>query len=262
MKSKKLLISLAVVAVVVVIIVLLAAVFTVQEVTVVYHKFDGSEDVAPIDGVISDDIKAQYKNRSIVLLSKDNLLADINEQYPQWHAFAVVKNFPNLVEIHFVKRTAVVKFSNSNGQPVYLDSFGYVTETPTEGTVIDITTAFNIKDEAQNVVGKPFKFESKESNARLSYVLDSILATWQCYVDVNDMSQVLGADNVFTFDNEGSLVIRMRTGGSIVVKSPESNLKKRVIDAYGVYFNEYVNLQGDDWVITVQKNGRITTPSN
>lgn len=260
MKSKKLLISLAVVAVVVVIVVVLSAVFTVQDVEVVYHKFDGSEDAAPTDGVARDEITAKYKGKSIVLLSKTDLLETVNGMYPQWHAFAVVKNFPNIVTVHFIKRTTVVKFSNSKGQTVYLDSFGYVTEAPTEGSVIDITSAFNSKDEASNAADSPFRFESEESNARLNYILETILATWQCYVEIPDLPQVLGEENVFTFDGDGSMIIHMRSGGSIVVKSPATNLTKRIIAAYGVYYNNGVNLQGVE--ITVHENGRITTPSN
>ena len=261
-KSRKLLISLAVVAVVVVIIVVLSAVLTVKKIVPVYHGFDGSEIIAPEGALAPDDLLSSYKGKSIVFLSKTNLMAELNTKYTRWHAFAVVKDFPNVVEIHFVRRTAIACFQLSTGAPVYVDCFGYVTEPSTN--VIDITSAFNsrdVKEGDQNAVGTKFSFASDESNTRLGYILDSILATWQCWVEIGDVGQVLGETNVFTFNEEGSLVIHPRLNGYSVVQSPEVDLANRIIKAYSVYYNSDLNLHSDDITITVYKNGRISTPS-
>ncbi len=263
MKSKKLLISLVVVAVVVVIIVVLAAVLTVKKVDIVFHDFDGSQIKAPDDlnGLQPKKILSDYKGKSIVFLSKSKLMTELNEKYPKWHAFAVVKNFPNEVEIHFVERTAVAKFYSGN-EMVYVDCFGYITETPENVNVMDITSAFNSTEAADaKRAGIPFVFSSNESNNRLGYVLEAIRATWQCMVDVPDMVQTLGGEGVFTFDKDNSLVIKPHLKGKIVVQSPETNLSSRLIKAYSVYYNDQIDVQDDSFTVTVYKNGRITTPS-
>ena len=254
MKSKRLLISLTVVALVVVIIVVLAALLTVKVVHPVYHGFDGTQIEAPSDGWAKDEIEANYKGKSIVFLSKTNLMSELNQKNHLWHAFAVVKQFPNIIEIHFVRM--------SSGGMVYIDCFGYVMDKPEQDSVIDITSAFKSTDVEQNVVGQPLVFQSPESNNRLSYVLEAIEATWQCMVEVSDMTQVLGENSVFQFDEDGNLIVMPTLKGKIVVHSPETDLGTRLIKAYSVYYNEWVRLQDDSITITVYKNGRITTPSN
>ena len=261
MKNKKLLISLAVVAVVVVIVVVLSAVLTVQKVTVVYHSIDGTESLAPDDALNTSDILSTCKGKSIVVLSKTNFLAEFNRKYTEWHAFAVVRNYPNRLEIHVVRRTAIAKFRDANGKQVYIDMFGYATEPSTE-TVIDISSAFKSSpDLVKNNVGELIEFESEENNLHLSLVLESIIAKWMCYVDYEEMPQVLGEENVFTFEENGDLRIHIRLGGYILVQSPTVELiQSSLKDAYEVYNNTSMDLHRDECVITVHSNGKITTP--
>lgn len=263
MKSKKLLISLTVVAALVIVIIVLVAVLTVQKVYLVYHGFDGHEITPPTsDGISTDDILSAYRGKNIVFLSKANLLDELNKNpdYKGWHFFAVVKHFPNEVEIHVVKRTAVAKLLTSTDGYVYVDCFGYITEKP-EQEVIDITSAFQVKDTVQNDLGK-LDFASEQSDARLQYVLAAIRATWQCMVDIPDMVQVLGESDVFQFDSsDENMTIKPKLGGKIVVQSPEVDFESRLIKAYGVYYNNRLNIQDDNYTVTVYKNGRITTPS-
>ncbi len=266
MKSKKLLISLTVVALVVVVIVVLAAVLTVQNIEPVYHGIDGNPIRIPSDGWARDELEASYKGKSIVFLSKSNLMSEVNLKNHVWHAFAVVKHFPNVVEIHFVRRTAVAKFMSTSGY-VYVDCFGYAMDKPEQDNVMDITSAFEYTDLLQNEVGKPVLFQSSDngersdSNARLGYVLGAIEATWQCMVEFSDMTQVLGESSVFGFNEDGDLVITPYMKGKIVVQSPEVDLGARLIKAYSVYYNDQIKLHDDNYTITVYKNGRITTPS-
>ena len=124
MKSKKLLVLIAILAAVVVVIVVFASVFSVKDVVVVYHNFDGSLAPTPEEGAISDDEMAELAmGKGIVFLSKNKLLSQANGSFKDWHAFAVVKNFPNVVEVHVVKRTAMLKIDIA-GEEVYIDSFG------------------------------------------------------------------------------------------------------------------------------------------
>ena len=265
MKSKKLLVSLAIVAVVVVIIVVMASAFSVRRVEISYHLFNGNLTTVPESGgVPTEVIEGIAKGKSTVFLSKTNLLTQLNAKlkadYPQWHAFAVVKSFPNILEIHLVKRTAIAKLIlSTTAETVYLDSFGCVTEAP-DYDCIDITSAFNATDPAEPAADGSFRFDSAESNARLGCVLEAILATWQCYVEIDEMSIVLKPANAFKFDQDGSMLIYPHLGGTIKILSPETDLSARLQKAYGVYYNSDVNLQSDDWVITVLKNGRIKTP--
>ena len=265
MKSKKLLVSLAIVAVVVVIIVVMASVFSVRHVDFSYHNFEGRLTVAPDGGIPVEAIERIARGKSTIFLSKTNFLNEVNAklkaEYPEWHAFAVVKSFPNILEIHLVKRTAIAKFATS-GEIVYLDSFGCkVNNVSDDVQCLDITSAFAnpVDPAAEQPKDGTFKFASEENNARLSYVLQAILATWQCYVEIDEMDEVLLATNAFEFE-DGSMIIHPRTGGTIRLLSPETDLSVRLQKAYGVYYNSNVNLQGDDWEITVYKNGRIKTP--
>ncbi len=263
MKSKKLLIALTVIAVIIVIIVVLAAILTVKKVAIVYHGFDGAQVSAPDSGISSDEILSKYKGKSIIFLSKSKLMSELNVAYDSWHAFAVIKHFPNELEIHFVARTAIAKFS-AGGQMYYVDSFGYAAPAPAVGDVIDISSAFQGQglEAKSSAIGTPFEFESSVSNVRLRYVLDSILATWQCLVDIDNMQSVLGdGGNVFTFDEDENLVISPKTGGRIIVQSPETDLSERLIKAYGVYYNGTLNVQEDSYTVTVYKNGTVTTSS-
>ena len=185
MKNKKLLVSLVIVAVIVVIVVVMAAVCTVRDnVYFSYHKFDGNLTSAPNpqDGVPTKVIEEFAKGKSVVFLSKTNLLTQINAklraEYPQWYAFAEEKSFPNILNVHLVKVTAIAKLTTSGGV-IFLDSFGNrVTEIP-DYNCIDITSAIEATTVVETQDGW-LKFESRERNERLQYVLQPILATWQC----------------------------------------------------------------------------------
>lgn len=264
MKSKKLLVLIAIVAVVIVLIVVLSAVFSVKSadnVRLVYHSFDGKQMLAPDEGAIdADSVFQLVKGKSLVFLSKTKLLNQINTTFTDWHAYAVVKNFPNIVEIHVVRCTAMLKI-DVNGKEVYVDCFGYVMNEPENGRVIDVTSAFKGTDVSTLRAGEAIKFSVEENNVRLKYVLEALLATWQCNVEPSDLAALLGDVNVFSFDEDSNMIITPASGGTIKVLSPQTNLTKRLIDAYGVYYNEYANLQSDEWVITVHEDGRITTPN-
>lgn len=253
MKSKKLLIAVAVIVVVISVVVVMASVFTVRDVELTYHAFDGSKISNPENGLKPDEISALVKGKSIVFLSKTDFLTTLNDQYIGWHAFAVVKNFPNVVEVHLVKRTAVARLSTSEGF-IYVDCFGYVM-ADADNDVIDISSAFDTKDVAKARPGEPIEFQVAENNNRLKCVLNAILATWQCKVEVADIPQILGSIDVFTFDSEGNLIIRPKQGGTIKVNEPEQNLSERLKSAYGVYYNTSLNMQDDNWEIIVPKNG-------
>ena len=264
MKSKKLLILIASIAAVVVVICILAAVFSIKNadsIQLVYHDFDGKTLAAPDEGGIApDDVLKFVKGKSAVFLSKTKLLNQVNVAFTNWHAFAVVKNFPNTVEIHLVKCTAMLKI-DVNGKEVYVDCFGYVMNAPENGRVIDATSAFKGTDAQNMTVGEEFKFDVAENNVRLKYVLEALLATWQCNVDTDNLAALLGDVNVFSFDDDGAMLIKPASGGTIRVLSPQTNLTQRLINAYGVYYNEYADLQDDSWVITVREDGTITTPN-
>ena len=261
MKSKKLLVLIASIAAVIVVIVVLAAVFAVSQVELVYHDFDGKQITAPDEnGIDSNEIAKLAKGKSTVFLSKIKLLDQINTIYTDWHAFAVVKNFPNNVEIHLVKRTAILKI-DVNGKEVYLDSFGYVTNPPDSGRYVDATSAFKGTDAKTLQVGAKFEFSVEENNSRLNFVLEALIATWQCKVDIPNLPAILAEQNVFNFDEDGNLLITPSSGGTIKILAPEKKLSERLIKAYGVYYNEYSDLQNGDWTITVHGDGRITTPN-
>lgn len=260
LKSKKLIILIAVVVAIIAVIAILASVFSVRQVSPVFHNFDGSETLPADDAPTADAVLKLSKGKSIFFLSKDKLLNDLNAQFPEWHAFAVVKNFPNILDVHFVKRQAAVKI-DIGGNTVYVDSFGYVVEQPSEGNCVDISSVFEHRDTTLNEVGKKLQFTDANNNQRLSIVLEAIITSWRCNIELNEMPIVLGEENVFTFDGNGSLIVHTRANAQIKVMDPSVDLTKRLLSAYSVYYNEKLNLQQDGVVITVEKNGNIITPN-
>ena len=266
MKSKKLLILIASLAALVVFIVIMVAVFSAGSVVVVYHDFSGARIATPDSGGIApNDVFTFVQGKSTVFLSKTKLLDQVNTTFTDWHAYEIRKHFPNIIEVHVVQCTAMLKI-DVGGQEVYIDCFGYVMNEPASGRVIDVSSAFNGTDAKSQRVGQKFEFAASENNPRLEYVLDALLATWQCYIETPDLAALLGDDNVFHFDDDGNMLITPRSGGTIRILSPgtvvseEATLRQRIIDAYGVYYNKYADMQGDEWVITVRDDGTITSP--
>lgn len=257
MKSRKLIISLAIVAVVVAVIVIMASVFAVKDVTLIPHKFSGIQET-PTEGPSPNDILKFAKGKSILFMSKDKLLNKLNAEYHDWHFFYIVNDFPNIINVHYIKRVAVVKLDIA-GNEVYLDSYGYVTSKPT-WECINISSAFEHRDAVVNESGKEFKFADENNNKSLKIVLEAIVASWRCKIDWQNMTTVLGTSNVFEFDSDGNLLLKTIAGATIKVKSPEHKLTERLIDAYSVYFNDKQNLQQEGKVLIVESNGNIILP--
>lgn len=261
LKSKKLIILIAVLVAVVAVIVILATVFSVRQASPVIHNFDGSLALPPDDAPTASDILKLSGGKSIFFMSKDKLLSELNAKFDGWHAFAVVKNFPNIIDVHFVKRQAALKL-DIGGSTVYVDSFGYVVNQPADASCIDVTSAFNYQSAVVvNEVGKPLQFEYDVNNQRLRIVLEAIIASWQCNIELGDIPVVLGEENVFTFDEYDNFIVHTRAGAQIKIAEPSTNLTKRLLSAYGVYYTEKLNLQQQGVVITVDKNGKISTPN-
>ncbi len=259
MKSKKLLALIIVVALLIVITVVLISVFSVASVRLNFHKFYGAEMTAPDGAPSANEVLKLCKGKNIMFLSKEDLLAKLNKKFPNWHAYEVVKNFPNRVEVHFVENVPVVKMNL--GSVVYLNSFGYVVPAPENGVEpIDITSAILVPSTSKvSEMGKKYEFVTPERNEQLSAVIKSVLALYQCQIDIEDIPEVLGKVDVFTFESDGDLVIRTKAGAQIVVKSPKpnDNLTERLIDAFSVYCNPTQDLQKEGVVITVTADGKI-----
>lgn len=260
LKSKKLIILIAVLVAVVAIIVILATVFSVRHVSLAFHDFDGSLTL-PSDGApTEDDVLKLSSGKSMFFMSKDKLLNDLNAKFPEWHAFAVVKNFPNIIDVHFVERKAAVKV-DIGGNMVYVDSFGYVVNKPDDGDCVDITSAFERRAAQVEEVGKPLQFVEAVNNERLSIILETIITYWRCNVEIGDIPVIFGNESVFTFDENGNFIIHTRAGAQIKVVEPSINLTNRLLSAFSVYYNDKLNLQESGVVITVEKNGNIITPN-
>lgn len=259
-KSKKLIILISVVVVVIAFIVIMASVFAVRKVGLTFHRFEGSQTTEFEDAPTADEVLKLCKGKSIFFMSKDKLLADINKTFPEWHAFAVVDSFPNVVDVHFVKREVLVKV-DVGGNTVYVDSFGYVVDQPTEGNYIDISSALEYRETSVCSLGQKLQFAADESNKRLDIVLEAIITCWRCYTELDEIPVVFGEENVFAFDNDGNFIVHTRAKAQIKVIEPSANLTNRLLKAYSVYFNDTVNLQQEGVVITVEKNGNIITPN-
>lgn len=261
MKSKKLLTLIIAVAVIVVVIIVLASVFSLKTVLPICHNFEGGKVTGIADAPTDEDVLQLYKGKSIIFLSKQKVIDELNSKYPDWHVIGVIKNFPNILEVHFVRRVAVVKV-DVGGSDVYLDSFGYVVDAPTDGSKpLDISSAFQSPSVASvSGNGQKFQFVSEESNKRLALVLESIMALWQCNCDIQNIPTILGKSNVFTFSSDGTMTITTSVGAKIHFVQPESPLTEKFINAFSVYCSDKYDLMREDIEITVWSDGKITTP--
>lgn len=256
MKSKRLLVFIAIVAVILVIMIVLSAVFSIKSAWVVFHRFDGTEISVPQNAPTIKDVLDKTEGKNIIFLSKSETLKSL--QTDDWHAVQVVKTFPNKITVHFIERALAVKIVVS-GQDIYIDSKGNVMPKQDGVTCINVSSAFDLLDVASQELNQPLKFNSEENNQRLQQILQVVMAVWRCKVELPDVSAVLGDTNVFTYE-DGNLVIKMTSGAKLVVNAPSKNLEDRMIKAFSVYFNaNNKNLQQDGVIITVREDGKITT---
>lgn len=265
MKSKKLLILLSIMALVITVIVVFSAVFTIREnnVNVVLHNFQGEEIANSSNAPTKQQVLQYAKGENIIFLSKQNLLTKLNDddELSAWHAFAVVK-FPDAIDVHFVERVAFAKM-DIGGDMVYVDFVGYVMQDPDseqdKGQYLDITSAFDFTSATvQKEVGKPLTFTANTQNTRrLACILDTLKQLWACYVEVDNFAQILGTQDVFTFDEAENMHIKTKVGAEIIIEEPWSNTSQKAYNAFSVYYNEKENLQQDGAIIVVRKDGRI-----
>lgn len=259
MKSKKLLTLIIAVAVLAVIVVVFISVFSVRLVLPVYHNFEGGQMSTTEGAPTSDDVLQFARGKNILFLSKTKIIDQLNEAFPEWHAIGVVKNFPNILEVHFVKRIAVVSVK-INGADVFLDSFGYVVDAPTDGeTRLNVTSAMESPiSVSQNVNGQKLLFTSEINNIRLNCILESIMALWQCECEIEDIPAILGKkENVFTFDSGGVMTITTGVGAKIRIMEPTNTLTDKLIDAFSVYCSPASDLQKAGTVLEVYPDGKV-----
>ncbi len=259
-KSKKLLTLIIAVAVLVVIVVVFISVFSVRLVLPVYHNFDGGQMSSTDGAPTSDDVLQFARGQNILFLSKSKLVEQLNTAFPEWHAIGIVKNFPNILEVHFVKRVAVLMVK-IDGADVYLDSFGYVVDAPSDGEArINVTSAMEAPIlSSQNANGQKLLFTSETNNTRLNCILESIMALWQCECEIEDIPTILGkTDNVFTFDSDGVMTITTGVGAKIRIMEPSNTLTDKLIDAFSVYCDPTSDLQKAGTVLEVYPDGKVT----
>lgn len=257
MKNKKLLLILiAVVAVIIVVVVVMASVFSVKQIDIKYHSLDGGE-IIPSETIDKNEALDLIRGKSIVFLSKNKTLEQFNAKYTSWHAFAVVKNFPNAVDIHVVELAPVAKL-DVNNVSVYVDMFGYVMEVSEGAKCIDITSAFSMREVKTVEAGHKLEFNDSENNARFEQVLQAISATWQCFVDYQDIPSILGSRDVFTYE-ENALVLNTIHGAKIKVQAPQTKLTEKLIQSFSVYYNSKYDLQKAGVIINVSEDGKISS---
>ncbi len=259
MKNKKLLISISVCVALILVVVLFTVLFSVSHCRLVFHNEDGEQIATPTDGPTSNDVLHYAKGANIFFMSKEDLLASLNgdEKFADWHALSVVKSFPNVVEVHLVRRVAVCSLL-VNSQVVYIDTFGYVMSEDPSTPTIDITSAFS--GNMSGIVceaGKKLQFTSSSDNVRLSCILETVSAVWQLKYAFNDIAQLV---DEFSFDSTAdSMTIVTSHGAKIVVAQPTYHLSVRLIKAFSVYQNGGTDMQSPETVIQVTVKGEIYT---
>lgn len=263
MKNKKLLIIIAVVVGVVALFVVLGVTFSVHEADVTFFCSDGSKYIIPqseLNPPSADDVLGLAKGKSVFALNKKQLMGELNKKYHGWTAVGVVIGFPNKINVYFVYSEVCAKVATATAE-VYIDANGNIVEHRDGVNCIDISSAFNSKTVVSTTVGTELNFGNSADNQRLGQVLQAISGMWQLQVDYDQMPEVFGTSGVFTFDDMGDMHIAVKKTATIVIKSPADgeDIASRVIKGFSVYFKADDNLQTSGVVITVTKDGRITT---
>lgn len=255
MKTKKLLTFMIIVVLVIVVAIILGAVFTVKSGDLVFHSEDGSTIATPVDAPASNDVLQPFFGKNIVFLSKQHVLDEINRSYPNYHAIAVVKSFPNRLTVHLVDRVAVYKVGN-----LYVDSFGYIVEEP-QHQVIDVSSSFsNVADVISTRLGTKLQFNNNTANdAKFDLMLQAVNAVWQLNYSYQDIPKLINGFKFEQKENEQTLTITTKTGVDIVVYSPSVDLTTRLHLAFSVYYNEITDVTKQGSVIYVPQKGNITT---
>ena len=255
MKSKKLLTFIIIAVLAIVVAIILGAVFTVKSGDLVFHSEDGKVIATPADAPASNTVLQPFHGKNIVFLPKQEVLDEINRTYPQYHAIAVVKSFPNRLTVHLVDRVAVYKIGN-----LYVDSFGYIVQEPTH-QVIDVSQAFpNAFDVESTAVGTKLKFNNnKKNDDRFALMLQAVNAVWQLKYSYQDIPMLIANFTFEETESEPTMTIVTRTGVKIVVYSPTVDLTSRLHLAFSVYYNEISDVTKEGSVIYVPLKGNITS---
>lgn len=266
MKNKKLLIIIAVVVVVIALIVILAVTFSVRQAEVLFFSQDGSKYIIPdadVGAPSANDVLSFAKGKSVFGLNKTDLMNSLNKKYHNFVAVGVTVGFPNKVTVYFVGSQVCAKIATATTE-VYVDRFGKVAEQKEGVACVDITTAFSSLSVETPTVGMPLTFTNSSDNQRLQEVLTAISSMWRCYVDYSKMPSVFGESGVFKYDTSGNLMISVKNTATIVIKSPSDgmDLSERVIRGLSVYFKSEDNLATSGVIISVSKEGRVTTADN
>ena len=255
MKTKKLLTFIIVTVLVVVLAIILGAVFTVNSGDLVFHSEDGSVIATPPSAPASNQVLEEFFGKNIMFLSKQEVLDSINRTFTDYHAVAVVKNFPNTITVHLVDRVAVYKVGD-----LYVDSFGYIMQEP-QNQVIDITNQFtNVGDVVSRTVGTKLQFNNNQSNnVRLELMLQAVDAVWQLKYSYQDIPQLISGFAFEETESEQTMTIITKTGAKIIVYSPSVELVARLHSAFSVYVNNSTDVSKPEYEIHVSPNGKITT---
>lgn len=257
MKNKKLLITLAIVVAVAVVLILLFTLFNISTVNFVYYSSDNKAIATPADAPTTQELLSVYRGKSILLTSSNTLANLFNTNFTDFHAFEIIRSFPNSITIHIVRRTAAISITYGS-QTVYLDVYGYVVPNAPEYETLDVTEAFITSlSSATFEAGKKLQFESQTDNNRLSMVLQTVNAIWMLKYGYSDVASILSG---ITFNEVANqMLLQTSAGATIKVEQPDQNLYQRLIDAFSVYFNESLDLQKPGVVITVTSQGKIIT---
>ena len=240
---------------VVVVAIILGAVFTVKSGDLVFHSEDGNIIATPVSAPSSDSVLQPFYGKNIVFLSKQDVLDEINLNYPMYHAVAVVKTFPNKLTVHLVNRVAVYKVGK-----LYVDSFGYIMQEPVYD-VIDITNVFtNATDVVSTTVGTKLQFNNNPANdAKFKLTLQAVNAVWQLNYSYQDIPLLISSFEFRETESEQTLTITTKTGVNIIVYSPSIELEMRLHLAFSVYYNDIMDVNKTGFTIYVPQKGNITT---
>lgn len=257
MRNKKIITLISIVAVVVVLVVVLVTVFSVAHVTVAFYDYEGKAIAIPDDTAApnNQDILDKFGGKGIVLLSKQDIVEYVNNNYPQYHALDVVKEFPNSITVHVVRREEVYVIA-SGSTNIYIDSFGYVLQDRINDTrpLFDISDVF-ISNIVSSTAGNKLTFATQSDNDRLSMIIEAVNTIWMLQYNYEDIPALIDSI-VFSVDNS-TMTLTTPTNTKIVVEQPNTDMPARLIKAISVYGENKINLVGK--TITVPLKGNITT---
>lgn len=255
--KKRLIVIFSIFIVVVLLILLSSTVFSVSEVEVNFYNQEGSPIASP-QNFDATSLLGDYKGKSIFFINEENFIKSIYDsgKYSDWYVVEVERSFPNKIIMHITQRLPVF-YIECLGENYLLDVFGYPVDTIADydGQYIDISyMSFYVESIS---IGKEVVLRDS-APSQFTAMSRIVQTAWRLNFNYENINLLLSS---FAF-NDDIVSISLSSGVKINIENYIDDIESKFIRAMGVYYNGKIDVTAYDTVISVDKNGRVTSTND